>query len=33
MPANTVITFDHDDEQEVAGFKLMENVPKHPLDF
>lgn len=33
MPANAVISFDHDDEQEVTGFKLMQNVPKHSLDF
>ncbi len=33
MPANAFISFDHDDQQQVAGFKLLKNSPKHPLDF
>jgi hypothetical protein len=33
MPANTFISYDHDDQQQVAGFKLLKNNPKHPLDF
>ena len=33
MPANAFISFDHDDQQQVGGFKLLKNNPKHPLDF
>jgi hypothetical protein len=33
MPANVFISFDHDDQQQVAGFKLLKNNPRHPLDF
>ncbi|MDK2743739.1 MAG: TIR domain-containing protein [Nitrospira sp. BO4] len=33
MPANVFISFDHDDQQQVAGFKLLKNNPNHPLDF
>lgn len=33
MPANTFISYDHDDQQQVAGFKLLKKNPKHPLDF
>jgi hypothetical protein len=33
MPANAFISFDHDDQQQVAGFQLLKNNPKHPLDF
>jgi len=33
MPANAFISFDHDDQQQVAGFRLLKNNPKHPLDF
>jgi hypothetical protein len=33
MPANAFISYDHDDQQQVAGFKLLKNNPKHPLDF
>lgn len=33
MPANVFISFDHDDQNQVAGFKLLKNNPKHPLDF
>ncbi len=33
MSANAFISFDHDDQQQVAGFKLLKNNPHHPLDF
>lgn len=33
MPANAFVSFDHDDQQQVAGLKLLKNNPKHPLDF
>lgn len=33
MPVNTFISYDHDDQQQVAGFKLLKNNPKHRLDF
>ena len=33
MCANAFISFDHDDQQQVAGLKLLKNNPKHPLDF
>jgi len=33
MPANAFISFDHDNQQQVAGFRLLKNNPKHPLDF
>ncbi|HEV2464487.1 MAG TPA: TIR domain-containing protein [Acidobacteriaceae bacterium] len=33
MPANVFISFDHDDQQQVAGLSLLKNNPKHPLDF
>jgi hypothetical protein len=33
MPTNVFISFDHDDQQQVAGFKLLKNNPNHPLDF
>ena len=33
MAANAFISFDHDDQQQVAGFKLLKNNPSHPLDF
>jgi MTH538 TIR-like domain (DUF1863) len=33
MPANVFVSFDHDDQQQVAGFKLLKNNPNHPLDF
>ena len=31
--ANVFISYDHDDQKQVAGFKLLKNNPKHPLDF
>ena len=33
MAANAFISYDHDDQLQVAGFKLLKNNPKHPLDF
>lgn len=33
MPANAFISYDHDDQSQVAGFKLLKNNPNHPLDF
>jgi hypothetical protein len=33
MSANAFISFDHDDQQQVAGFRLLKNNPRHPLDF
>jgi hypothetical protein len=33
MAANTFISFDHDDQQQVAGFRLLKSNPNHPLEF
>src|SRR3990172_3823413 len=33
MSANAFISFDHEDQQQVAGFRLLKNNPDHPLDF
>jgi Thoeris protein ThsB, TIR-like domain len=33
MAANVFVSFDHDDEKQVKGFKLLKNNPNHPLDF
>jgi hypothetical protein len=33
VSANAFISFDHDDQRQVAGFKLLKNNPNHPLDF
>jgi hypothetical protein len=33
MPANIFVSFDHDDEKQVGGFKAVKNNPNHPLDF
>lgn len=33
MAANVFVSFDHDDQKQVAGFKLLKNNPRHPLDF
>jgi len=33
MAANAFISYDHDDQKQVAGFKLLKDNPKHPLDF
>ena len=33
MATNVFVSFDHDDQQQVGGFKLLKNNPNHPLDF
>lgn len=33
MPANVFISYDHDDQNQVAGFRGLVANPKHPLDF
>ena len=33
MAANVFVSFDHDDQKQVGGFKLLKNNPEHPLDF
>ena len=33
MAANVFVSFDHDDQQQVSGFRLLKNNPNHPLDF
>ena len=32
MPANVFVSFDHDDQNQVNGFKSLVNNPNHPLD-
>lgn len=33
MATNVFISYDHDDQAQVAGFKLLKKNPNHPLDF
>ena len=33
MPANVFVSFDHDDQKQVGGFKLLKSNPNHPLEF
>ncbi len=33
MASNAFISYDHDDQKQIAGFKLLKNNPDHPLDF
>jgi MTH538 TIR-like domain (DUF1863) len=33
MASNAFVSYDHDDQNQVNGFKLLKNNPKHPLDF
>ncbi len=33
MATNVFVSFDHDDQKQVAGFKLLKNNPNHPLEF
>lgn len=33
MATNIFVSFDHDDQRQVGGFKLLKNNPSHPLDF
>jgi len=33
MAANVFVSFDHDDQKQVSGFRLLKNNPNHPLEF
>ena len=33
MPANVFVSYDHDDQNQVNGFKAIKFNPNHPLDF
>lgn len=33
MAKNVFVSFDHNDAQQVNGFKLLKQNPNHPLDF
>jgi hypothetical protein len=33
MAVNIFVSYDHDDQKQVGGFKLLKNNPKHPLGF
>ena len=33
MPSNIFISFDHNDQKQVGGFKSIKTNPTHPLDF
>jgi hypothetical protein len=33
MPSNIFISFDHDDQNQVGGFKALKSNPNHPLEF
>lgn len=33
MPTNVFVSFDHDDEDQVNGFRSLVRNPNHPLDF
>ncbi|HTR35013.1 MAG TPA: TIR domain-containing protein [Bryobacteraceae bacterium] len=33
MASNVFVSFDHDDQRQVGGFKSLRNNPNHPLDF
>src|SRR5690348_15009022 len=33
MASNVFVSFDHDDQKQVGGLKLLKNNPAHPLDF
>jgi hypothetical protein len=33
MPANVFVSFDHDDANQVNGFRALIKNPNHPLDF
>lgn len=33
MAKNVFVSFDHSDATQVNGFKLLNNNPKHPLDY
>jgi hypothetical protein len=33
VASNVFVSFDHDDQRQVGGFKLLKNNPNRPLDF
>lgn len=33
MASNVFVSFDHDDQRQVGGFRSLKNNPNHPLDF
>jgi hypothetical protein len=33
MPTNVFVSYDHDDQLQVNGFKALKHNPNHPLDF
>ncbi len=33
MATNAFLSYDHDDQKQVEGLKLIKNNPRHPLDF
>ena len=33
MPTNIFVSFDHDDQEQVSGFKSLKNNPNHNLEF
>lgn len=33
MPANVFVSYDHDDQNQVNGFRALVSNPNHPLDF
>ena len=33
MPTNIFVSFDHDDQNQVGGFKSLKSNPNHPLEF
>lgn len=33
MPTNVFVSYDHDDQNQVNGFKAIKYNPSHPLDF
>jgi MTH538 TIR-like domain (DUF1863) len=33
MPTNIFVSFDHDDQKQVGGFKSLKENPNHPLEF
>ena len=33
MPKNVFVSFDHDDQKQVGGFKALKTNPNHPLTF
>jgi hypothetical protein len=33
MPTNVFVSYDHDDQNQVNGFKAIKYNPNHPLDF